>query len=118
MHQPLVISYRHPYAHTLSFLSNRGVPVDLVITPGSVKLSPNDQVEHHADHKHVIQCLPDKASIHTRQSSLSLDHARNECHAIYYTQKENKCHARNENKTVHNLMLPRIKGLCTTKGMH
>jgi hypothetical protein len=29
---------------------------------GDVKLSPNDQVEDHADHKHVIQCLLDKAS--------------------------------------------------------
>ena len=75
-------------------------------------------MEDHANHKHVIQCLPGKASIHTRQSSLSLDHVRNECHAICYTQKENKCNARKENKVVHNLMLPRIKRPCTTKGMH
>jgi hypothetical protein len=89
---------------------------------GDVKLSPNDQVEDHVDHKHVIQCPPDKASIHRRQSSLSSNHARNECHAICRTQKENKCYARKESKAVHNLMLSRItwkgKQSCTQQKIH
>jgi hypothetical protein len=75
----------------LSFVRFAALKSKLMVLPspislrGDVKLSPNDQVEEHADHKHVIQCLPNKASIHTRQSSLSSDHARNECHAICHT---------------------------------